>query len=190
MSPQKATSPRACSMGLPISFKMIAASSSRRSRWSSPRCLIFSARSATESELSASRASQALAMAASRSPSEISGYSSSFSPEAGLTTAYMLNLIDLLVSSSTDHGPRTSGAESTPGDFARMLNHASSSLQSGSGVWQPFRMTADQHAFYRDVLGAEVVARGVGFAYGARGAGFSVYFRDPDGTLLELISEP
>src|SRR5262245_37928733 len=93
MSPQKSTSPRACSIGLPISFTRIAASVSRRSRWSSPTRLIISARSPTEREVSASRASQALAIAASSSSSEISGYSSSFSPVAGLTTAYMLTLI-------------------------------------------------------------------------------------------------
>jgi catechol 2,3-dioxygenase-like lactoylglutathione lyase family enzyme len=107
------------------------------------------------------------------------------------------------------------------------------------------------NAFYRDVLGAEVLERGAGFAYrfgdqqlnlhgpgvephpvarlpvqpgnsdlcfvwpgpiesaidhlrargieieegpvergGARGSGTSVYFRDPDGSLLELISYP
>src|SRR3954449_1904967 len=90
MSPQKSTSPSACSIGLPISFTTIAASVSRRSRWSSPTRRIFSARSATERDASASRASQALAMAASSSSFEISGYSSSFSPVAGLTTAYML----------------------------------------------------------------------------------------------------
>jgi catechol 2,3-dioxygenase-like lactoylglutathione lyase family enzyme len=65
------------------------------------------------------------------------------------------------------------------------------------------------NAFYRDVIGAEVVERGAGFAsdaaahldrcgvnvelgpverHGALGGGMSVYFRDPDGSLLEFIS--
>src|SRR5262245_61184513 len=96
MSPQKSTSPRACSIGLPISFTTIAASASRRSTWSPPRRVIFPARSATEREVSASRASQALAIAASSWSSEISGYSSSVSPVAGLTTVYMLTLIHSL----------------------------------------------------------------------------------------------
>ncbi len=52
------------------------------------------------------------------------------------------------------------------------------------------------NAFYRDVLGAELVELDRGrFAYrlgeqqlNVHGAGRSVYFRDPDGSLLELIS--
>ena len=41
------------------------------------------------------------------------------------------------------------------------------------------------NAFYRDVVGAELgpVPRA-----GARGEGTSVYFRDPDGSLLEFLS--
>jgi catechol 2,3-dioxygenase-like lactoylglutathione lyase family enzyme len=58
------------------------------------------------------------------------------------------------------------------------------------------------NAFYRDVLGAEPIdgavehlaALGIEVElgpferHGARGPGLSVYFRDPDGSLLELIS--
>ncbi|GGJ74206.1 VOC family virulence protein [Deinococcus aquiradiocola] len=78
------------------------------------------------------------------------------------------------------------------------------------------------NAFYRDVMGAEVIPRGAGFfsrfgkaqlnlhgpglsptplsrhgvavelgpvpRFGAGGEGVSVYFRDPDGSLLEFIS--
>ncbi len=62
------------------------------------------------------------------------------------------------------------------------------------------------NAFYRDVIGAELVPRGAGWAYRlgdqqlnvhgpgvapdhvARGAGTSVYFRDPDGSLMEFLA--
>lgn len=49
------------------------------------------------------------------------------------------------------------------------------------------------NAFYQNVLGAEVIPRGNGFAYRLgnaqlKGHGTSVYFRDPDGSLLEFIS--
>ena len=50
------------------------------------------------------------------------------------------------------------------------------------------------NAFYSTVLGAHLGACGVVVELGpvprtgAQGAGTSVYFRDPDGSLLELIS--
>jgi catechol 2,3-dioxygenase-like lactoylglutathione lyase family enzyme len=47
------------------------------------------------------------------------------------------------------------------------------------------------NAFYREVLGAEVIRLESGRPvprFGARGRGISVYFRDPDGSLLEFIS--
>ena len=44
------------------------------------------------------------------------------------------------------------------------------------------------NTFYREVVGAVVVPRGEGLMYrfGVRDEGVSVYFRDPDGSLLEF----
>ena len=90
MSPQKSTSPSACSIGLPISRTMISASASRRSMWKSATFLTSAARSATVVFCAQVRwASSACPIAASRSPSEISGYSLTVSPVAGLMTAYL-----------------------------------------------------------------------------------------------------
>jgi catechol 2,3-dioxygenase-like lactoylglutathione lyase family enzyme len=49
---------------------------------------------------------------------------------------------------------------------------------------------ARSNAFYRDVLGAEVLGDDPGpvARQGAKCDGTSVYFRDPDGSLLEFIS--
>ncbi len=88
MSPQKSTSARACSIGLPISRTAISARVSRRSRWRSATFWTIAARSETEVVCDQVRcASSAFATAAERSASEISGYSSTVSPVAGLTTA-------------------------------------------------------------------------------------------------------
>jgi catechol 2,3-dioxygenase-like lactoylglutathione lyase family enzyme len=50
---------------------------------------------------------------------------------------------------------------------------------------------ARSSAFYRDVLGAEIVTRpngGFAYRFGANGDGTSVDFRNPGGSLLEFIS--
>jgi catechol 2,3-dioxygenase-like lactoylglutathione lyase family enzyme len=53
---------------------------------------------------------------------------------------------------------------------------------------------ARSNAFYRDVVGAELGRHGVAIEegpvarHGALGAGVSVLFRDPDGSLLEFIA--
>ena len=88
MSPAKSTSPSACSIGLPISRTMISASSWLRSLCSSPTLRTSAARSATVVEPGQVReASSARPIAARSSSSEISGYSLTVSPVAGLTTA-------------------------------------------------------------------------------------------------------
>src|SRR4051794_5694144 len=98
MSTQKSTSPRACSIGLPISRTMIPANSSLRSEWNSDTFLTRAARSATVVFIPQSRwAASAAAIAAERSSSEITGYSLTVSPVAGLITAYLLIFAPLLV---------------------------------------------------------------------------------------------